>query len=180
MSTEIINYRPSWQVLRVSFLKENNPFGGLITPDGAHDAIARMNNYILDAKPSGRIPQYVADEISLMDNTIEQEYAARIYRVINFLTATLNGLAEQDYLQHLVDLKSYSDSLHSELNLPLVDAMAASWNWDVVQYEMETIWRRERSWFMAILSDMRQRVVEKDKTGTYMNQFIAIMTEINR
>ena len=53
-SSEVLNYRPSWQVLRVSTLKENNPYGGMATPTGAQDAIDRLTNYITDADPSSR------------------------------------------------------------------------------------------------------------------------------
>ena len=181
-SSEVLNYRPSWQVLRVSTLKENNPYGGMATPTGAQDAIDRLTNYITDADPSQQLPSasYVAEEITRMGNTLEEEYAVRIFRVYKFLVATTNGIISDPTKTHVRMIRQAADDLSLRLNLRLVDQAASKWNWDVVRYELETLWRRERSWFMAIDADMKERVVEKDKSASNMMTFIALMREVNR
>ena len=39
MSLDIVVFRPSWQVMRVSCLVEYNPYGGLLTATGADDSL---------------------------------------------------------------------------------------------------------------------------------------------
>lgn len=179
MSLDIVNYRPSWQRLRCSTLKEHNPYGGMATVDGSTDAIMRMWNYINDATPQVNA-QYTQEEISRANTTLDVEHACRVYRVYQFLQATVNGLASQRGLAHLNDIRAHIKQLQSQVDLSLVTKAANSWNWQFVQYELEQMFISERYWFIAIRDDMTERVVEKNKTGTEMTTFIAIMDEVNR
>ena len=182
MAIDIINYRPSWQKLRVSTLSEYNPYGGMSMYDGAKDGIARMLNYINDADPSKQLPEnsYVAEEITRMRTTQVEEYYARIYRVNRFLVAAHNGMSR---IQNKVDvLDLIADAINTvepHLNLKAGDSYAKKSNWDVVRFELEEMWRQERGWFIAIQDDMRERIVEKDKQADEMMTFIAIMKEVN-
>ena len=182
MSIDIINYRPSWQKLRVSTLSEYNPYGGMAMYDGAKDGIARMLNYIKDADPSQQLPEnsYVAAEMTRMGTTQVEEYYARVYRVNRFLVAAHNGMLR---LQNKADvLEVIQDGINvvqPHINLKAADNYASKWSWDVVRFELEELWRQERGWFIAIQDDMRERVVEKSKTADDMVTFIAIMKEVN-
>lgn len=180
-SIDIVNYRPSWQVMRVSTLSENNPYGGMVTPEGSQDGIQRMLNYIEDANPQKQLPSggYVAAEIERMQVTLEQEYAARIYRVFRFLTSTVNGMISDQTKHHIDDIQLIKGQLEPRLNMKLVNQYADQWNWEVIRFELEELWRQERHWFMAIDADMRQRVVEKNKSAEEMMTFISLMKEVN-
>ena len=182
MAIDIINYRPSWQKLRVSTLAEYNPYGGMSMYDGAKDGIARMLNYINDADPSKQLPEdsYVAGEITRMRTTQVEEYYARVYRVNRFLVAAHNGMSRIQNKADVLDLITSAISMvEPHINLKAADSYAAKWDWDVVRFELEELWRQERGWFIAIQDDMRERVVEKDKQADEMMTFIAIMKEVN-
>lgn len=181
-SIDIINYRPGWQRLRVSTLAVNNPYGGMTTPDGAMDAIARMQNYIADTVvDSGAVPGYVIDEVERMRNTVEEEHAARVYRVYRFLTATINGLRQWAVVDesNIRKIRETALLLQPQINLKLAQKAADYWNWNVVRYELETMWRQERYWFTAIEADMKERVQEKGKSAKNMLDFIGIIEEVN-
>ena len=182
MSIDVVNYRPSWQKLRVSTLVEHNPYGGMSTYDGAVDGINRMFNYINDADPSQQLPEgsYVAGEITRMRTTQVEEYYARVYRVNRFLVAAINGMTRNPAKADvLVKLREAHAIVEPHVSLKHVDSYASKWDWDVVRFELEELWRQERAWFIAISDDMRQRVVEKDKQADEMMTFIAIMRDVN-
>lgn len=175
MSLDIVIFRPSWQVMRVSCLKENNPYGGMLTTTGADDAINRLNNYINAAQNND--PTVVAEN-TRMQLTNEEEYACRIYRVANFLQATINGIVGQN-LPHVVNLQNYERQLVPLTNHSLVTKVANKWNWDVVRFEVTDLWIKERSWFMAILNDMEERIKEKSNDSADIRSFYQIMVEVN-
>ena len=175
MSLDIVIFRPSWQVMRVSCLKENNPYGGMLTPTGADDALNRLNNYILAATQSS--PELIAEN-TRMQLSNEEEYSCRIYRVANFLQATVNGLVGLN-LPHVADIQQYETKLVPLINRSLVTKVANKWNWDVVRFELEDIWIKERSWFMAILVDMEERIKEKNNDSTDILTFHNLLLEIN-
>lgn len=182
MGIDVVNYRPSWQKLRVSTLSEHNPYGGMSSFDGAVDGINRMFNYIKDADPAQQLPEnsYVAGEITRMRTTQVEEYYARVYRVNRFLVASINGMSRNPTKTDvLAKLREAQAIVEPHVSLSYVDKYAAKWDWDVVRFELEELWRQERAWFIAISDDMRQRVVEKDKTAYDMVTFIAIMKEVN-
>ena len=182
MSIDVVNYRPSWQKLRVSTLAEYNPYGGMSSFDGVVDGIARMLNYIKDTDPSKQLPEdsYVSGEITRMRTTQVEEYYARVYRVNRFLVAAINGMSRNPTKADvLAKLKEAHDIVEPHVSLKHVDSYAAKWDWDVVRFELEELWRQERGWFIAIQDDMRERVVEKDKQADEMMTFIAIMREVN-
>lgn len=173
MSLDIVIFRPSWQVMRVSCLVEYNPYGGLLTVTGADDSLNRLNNYI-NAKD-----ETVTAEIIRMQSNEEEEHACRIYRVLNFLQATINGLRGQN-LPHLQTLQDFTTALTPQLNNSLVVKAANKWDWDVVYSEAEDMWIKERSWFMAILNDMIERIKEKHNDSAELKQFYNILVKINR
>ena len=182
MAIDIINYRPSWQKLRVSTLAEYNPYGGMSSFDGAVDGINRMFNYIMDSDPSKQLPEnsYVGGEITRMRTTQVEEYYARVYRVNRFLVAAINGMSRNPTKAAVLEkLNEAHGIVEPHVSLKHVDSYAAKWNWDVVRFELEELWRQERRWFIAIQDDMRERVVEKDKQADEMMTFIAIMREVN-
>lgn len=170
-------YRASWQKLRVSMLREYNEYSGFLTPDGALDGINRFNNYIEDANPSSVAP-YVKEECARMASLFSTEYSTRVFRVWNYMHATINGLTSLN-LPHRVTMQQYYDELENKLNQTAVVAMSDHWNWDVVKEEMTTMWIVERVWFTRIYDDFYQRIVEKDQTAPDMLKFKSIMDEIN-
>lgn len=171
-------YRPSWQKLRVSTLKEHNPYGGMTTVEGAQDAMSRFDNYINDALPG--IVQYVDEEIFRMRTSRSLEYDVRIYRVLNFMQATVNGLVSQPGMTHIANLNAYIQQLNEQVNHSSVVKMSNLWRWPVVKFELEKLWIEERYWFLAIRADMQERIIEKDKTNPDMLTFVGLMDEINR
>lgn len=172
MSLDIVIFRPSWQVMRVSCLKENNPYGGLLTPTGAEDAINRLNNYINDASA------IVTVESWRMQLTDEEENACRIYRVANFLQATINGIVGQN-LPHVVQLQQFEAQLKPLNNHSLVTKVANKWDWEVVRFELEDLWIKERSWFMAIVVDIEERIKEKNNDSPELMYFYRLLLEVN-
>lgn len=170
--SDIVNYRPSWQRLRCSTLREFNPYGGMLTPDGATDAVSRMTNYINDS---------VVDEIEnvRMSFTTDEEHACRVRRVYSFLQATVNGLVSQPGLNHIGMVREHMLSLQPQIDLALVQKAANKWNWDVVRFELETMWREDRMWYVVIYNDMKERLEEKGKTAPSMMHFIGLMNEVN-
>jgi len=172
MSLDVVIFRPSWQVMRVSTLKENNPYGGLLTVAGADDAINRLNNYISDVSPQ------TTAENTRMQITDDEEYACRIYRVSNFLQATINGIVSQN-LPHTPMLRAYADQLHPLTNNHLVMKVANKWDWDVVRFELEDLWIKERSWFSAILTDIEERIKEKNNDSPELLYFHRLLQEVN-
>ena len=177
---DIISYRPSWQKLRCSTLTESNPYGGMLTPDGATDAINRMTNYINDARPTSNYPpEYVSEELARMNITLEEEHACRVYRVYTFLQATVNGLISQPGLNHMQAIKQTAAKLRGQINMPAVQRAANKWNWEVVRFELETLWREDRMWFIEIYNDMKERYQEKGKDSPQMLKFIGMMNQVN-
>ena len=169
--SDIVNYRPSWQRLRCSTLREHNPYGGMLTPDGATDALNRMTNYINGS----------ADEIEnvRMGITTEEEHACRVDRVYTFLLATVNGLISQPGLTHIGMVREHMLGIRPQMNLPIVQRVANKWNWDVVRFELETMWREDRMWYVIIYNDMKERLEEKGKKSPPMLHFIGLMNEVN-
>ena len=173
MSLDIVIFRPSWQVMRVSCLKENNPYGGMLTPTGAEDAINRLNNYInnvTDVAAQG--------EITRMKETADEEVACRIYRVHNFLQTTINGIRSQ-HLPHVEQIQTYVNQLYPQQNNSLVTKAANKWDWDVVRFELEDLWIKERSWFAAILVDIEERIKEKNNDSQDLLYFHRLLLEVN-
>lgn len=176
-----ILYRPSWQRLRVSCLAENNPYGGMVTSVGANDAMSRMLNYINDADASAaNIPEYTASEISSMNLTPEIEKAGRMYRVANFMQATINGLISQPGHSDANQMKNFYDSVQHGTNMNLVAEYGSKWRWEVVRAELEQMFIAERYWFTAIRADMTERIKEKGNKSEELFYFVGIMDEINR
>ena len=183
MAMEVVNYRPSWQKLRCSTLALYNPYGGITTAAGADDAVKRFENYIEDANPAKQLgpDDYVALEITRMKITQEEEYSCRLFRVANYLRASINGLSSQEIYEPITQvLRVEYDKVYESINLHHVQRVSDNWNWEPIKVEMEKIWREERYWFTAIYDDMQERIKEKKKTGDDMFKFIAILDEINR
>ena len=175
-----ILYRPSWQRLRVSCLAENNPYGGMSVSVGASDAMSRMQNYINDSSNSTSIPEYTAAEIRSMNLTPEIEKAGRMYRVANFMQATVNGLISQPGHSDANQMKNSYDNVQSGTNMNLVSEYASKWRWEVVRAELEQMFIAERYWFTAIRADMTERIKEKGNKSEELFYFVGIMDEINR
>lgn len=170
-------YRPSWQKLRVSTLKEHNPYGGMTTEAGANDALSRMENYITDVQAEA---PYVLEECKAMNISLVQEAACRVYRVNSFLSSTINGLSGTSMPGYLDSLRSYQHNLTPIINVHAVQQVEDGWNWNVVRTELTDMWIAERMWFLIIREDMQQRIVEKNQTAPSMLMFTSIMDEINR
>lgn len=183
MALDIVNYRPSWQKLRVSTLAVNNPYGGITTESGATDALERFSNYVEDANPSKplKTDSYTYIENTAMKLTPYEEYACRIFRVTNFLGASINGLkALPQYAPIVGALQEWYDDYILKADNHSVQTAAEKWNWEPIEYELEKLWRVERFWFTAIDIDMKERVKEKGKSAQEMMIFISIMERINR
>ena len=175
MSLDVVIFRPSWQVMRVSCLVENNPYGGMQNPTGSEDSINRLNNYINAVWTDDAT---VSTENTRMNLTQQEEFACRVYRVSGFLAATINGLRGQ-HLPHLEQVQKYADQLHPLLDPHSVQQVANKWDWDVVRFELEDLWIKERSWFMAVLTDMEERIKEKGNKSVELFYFHRLLLEVN-
>lgn len=191
-------YRPSWQRLRVSCLSKNNALGGFTTTTGTTDNLNRLNNYIEDANPTNpsngiETPAYVTQECVRMKFTLEQEYACRVWRVLNMMNATHMGFSGQGLKGSPMDraVVEFRDLIQPGYNGNVVDRATTKWDWDVVQFELEELWRNERYWFDAIWDDLyrRQKVATKRRrkegdlvtnTRPELIRFVDIMERVNR
>lgn len=157
-------YRPSWQKLRVSFLAQNHPNFGFNTEAGTHDNLQRLNNYIQDADPRlhvtpQSIPEYVNVENIRMGLTLEEEYACRVWRALNLLNAVRMGYTGQGKVGTPMDVAvaDYRDKLSDLHNGSAVMRAENGWRMEIVQFEFEDMWRRERYWFTRIHQDLKRR-----------------------
>lgn len=187
-------YRPSWQKLRVSCLAENNQLGGFNTDVGTQDNLQRLNNYLIDASDVNNVPDYVAQENLRMNITLEQEYACRVWRVLNMLNAVRMGYQGQRKGGSPMDVAvgEFRDAIQPQHQGGLVAQAEDRWNWEVVQAELEDMWISERIWFTRIYSDLNRRrkvatkrrwragVDDVTETRTELVHFMAIADEINR
>lgn len=191
-------YRPSWQRLRVSFLSENNPFGGFTSIVGTDDNLRRLNNYIFDAfsktNEMAAAPAYVQAECARMKMALNEEFACRVWRGINLLNATHMGFSGMGLVGSEMDKEvvAYRDVLQSYYSTSDVQRSEANWNWDVVQFELEELWRNERYWFTKIYESLtkRNKTATKrrartggpqvDATRPELQKFLAIMEAVNR
>lgn len=178
MALDTILYRPSWQRLRASCLHDYNPYGGMNTAVGAEDAIIRLENYIQDANPKVSPPQYTTIECRSMKIPMDIEYAGRIYRVTNFLQATINGLISQQGIYHMQSVKDYYDTLVPLSDNSKVAQYATKWDWNVIQQELSDMFVAERYWFMSIYEDMQQRLKEKKNDSQELHYFIGLIEKI--
>lgn len=191
-------YRPSWQRLRVSFLQENHPNGGFTTLAGTDDNLKRLNNYIFDAfVRSGEMAAaapYVQAECARMRQSLDEEFASRTWRGINLLNATRMGFSGMGLKGSEMDqaVEQYRNVLQDYYDPHHVMSAEASWNWEVVQFELEELWRNERYWFTKIydsLTKRNTRAVKRraksggpqvDQTRPELQTFLTLMTDINR
>jgi hypothetical protein len=186
-------YRPSWQKLRVSFLAANHPMQGFNTEQGTDDNLKRLHNYISDAG-SNPAPLYVQQEALRMDFSIEEEYACRVWRGLNLLNATHMGYQGQGKSGWAMDVAviDYRNSLQEVYDGHVTLRADNKWNWDVVQFELEEMWRTERYWFTKIYDDLdrRRKVATKrrnvaggpgvEQTRKELLRFLALMEQVNR
>lgn len=172
-------YRPSWQKLRVSCIKDYNQFGGFQTADGATDNLNRLTNYLNDAASIGKgAAEYAAQEAFSMGYSISVEWNVRLYRIWNFIGSVINGFANQR-LPHMATIREYYQSVTDIVNTSPVVYASDHWNWKVVEEELKQLWITERVWFQRIYDDMKERIVEKDQTTPDMLKFKGLMDAIN-
>ena len=190
---KLVLYRPSWQRLRVSCIANNNAYNGFTTLAGTQDNCARLENYVNDARPHS-LAEYTKTENDAMKLTAEEELASRVYRVYNLLTATRMGYSGMHLTGSDLDrvVVQFRDSLVDDYSAGLVDKAAAKWNWDVAQYELETMWREDNYWFEAIYRDLGRRVYvaarkrrrdtggvnDTDQTRAELLRFVGMMDAI--
>lgn len=170
-----ILYRPSWQRLRVSFLAANHPMGGFNTVDGTANNLKRLSNYLADAgfNDDKRVALWTQIENGRFNYDPDTELALRLYRAINLLNATRMGYSGQNKSSTQQDLavKQYRNSLqpHYDSHTAMlaedrfINARTGFNGWDVVQYELETMWREDRYWFTAIHKDLAARAYRADR-----------------
>jgi hypothetical protein len=194
MSSKTVLYRPSWQRLRVSCLGVNHPNGGFTTTEGTQDNLNRLNNYLTDAAVELTIPEYVAQENLRMGFTDDEEFACRVWRILNLLNATRMGYSGQGQKGSPMDVavEQYRDSIQGLYDGSTVVKATPKWNWDVVQFELEELWRNERFWFTAIYDDLsrRNKVAGKRReraggpqvaqTRPELQKFLSLMEAVNR
>lgn len=187
MPSTTVLYRPSWQRLRVSFLSTNHPEGGFTTIAGTNDNLKRLDNYLHDGNPE-HVADWTKAENLRMGFTDEEEYACRIWRALNLLNAVRMGYSGQMKRgsDHDEAVRQYRDSIQPLYNGNVVVIATRDWKWDVVQYELETMWREDRFWFTAIYTDLRARAYragrKRDITSTRgdLLHMIEIMDAVNR
>lgn len=184
-------YRPSWQKLRVSCLAQNHPQGGFNTNEGTQDNLMRLNNYIGDA---ASLVEGVKQENLRMGFTQEEEYACRIWRVLNLLNAVRMGYHGIGRVGTPGDeaVRKYRDSVQLQHDGGRVVTAENKWNWDVVQTELEELWVVERVWFTRVYNDLNRRrkvatnrrkkvgTNDVDATRPELIKFLTLMEEINR
>lgn len=132
-------YRPSWQALRISFLKENCANGGWTTTTGAKENLESLQHYVFATEE--RIKFQALTEARSMDYSDRAETSARIFRGINLLNATRMGYSGQGRAGSVMDImvRDFRDGLQNlqTMNyfreLELIDE---KWNWDQVEREL--------------------------------------------
>lgn len=165
----------------MSCVTEHNPYGGISTSDGTLDAFKRIDNYIEDANPSNKtFPKYTQDEITAMGITPYIEYHGRIFRTYNFFQATYNGLINEKGNVHLKDMLRWKKIYEQLCDTDAIVEYVNAWDWNVIRTELEKLWIEDNYWFQAILDDMEERIVEKDKTADDMMTFYNLCLDINR
>ena len=182
----------------MSFLQENHPNGGFVTEAGTDDNLKRLNNYIFDAHTPGfemaAAPAYVQAECVRMRTSLEEEFACRIWRGINLLNATRMGYSGMGLRGSPMDqaVEQYRNVIQDYYDPHNVQSPENSWNWDVVQFELEEMWRNERYWFTKIYASLTKRNKtafkrraesggpQVDQTRPELQKFLSIMEAVNR
>lgn len=174
-------YRPSWQSLRVSLLKENRLDGGWTTVAGTEANIVQLERYV-----SGYTSEYrqtMIDESRAMGYGTEHEECARLYRVINCLNAVRMGnsgqglkgssqdksvLGARDYFQGMQTI-----NYHRHLSFA-----AKRWDWGVVKRELQ--WMRFSPDSEAVYKSLAERIRKSPSMGDRpeLATFMQLMEEV--
>ena len=91
-------------------------------------------------------------------------------------------------------VRQYRDYIQESYDGSLVVKLDARWDWDVIQFELEELWRRENFWFLKIYADLSRRrkvggrrreaavgdVDDVENTRPELLKFLRFMDAINR
>jgi hypothetical protein len=175
-------YRPSWQLLRVSFLKDNRNDGGWTTGEGTRKNLSELYAYTL-ATDNHRFNGLLL-ECSTMGWSEEYEYAARLYRAINCLNAVRMGYSGQGLRGAQIDdlvlaqrnefQSKQTVSYHRQLTFA-----AARWDWRIVKKELEHILSVSRMSFDQIEENLLGRRNKSNITNRpELDKFLNLLDEV--
>jgi len=132
-------YRPSWQALRVSFLKENRNDGGWTTATGTEANLYRLVDYVsLNAETVDEF----ALEAKSMGYGVRQEEAVRLYRAINCLNAVRMGNSGQGDAgssrdQVVLEVRDSFQRMQTPRYHEFLTYASVRWDWRVVKQELQ-------------------------------------------
>lgn len=173
-------YRPSWQALRVSFLKEHRDDGGWTTMEGTRSNLVKIIAYV-----HGVEPFYTCEsESASMGYKVEHEYDARLYRAINCLNAVRMGYSgagtsgsDPDYF--VLDTRDKLQKMQTVNYHRYLTYASKRWDWRVVKTELRQMVDATPSDFQNIQKNLITRTKGKDmRNRPELETFLRIMEEV--
>jgi hypothetical protein len=150
-------YRPSWQALRVSMLKEYQAEGGWTSFTGTRQNLNLLETYI--SEPDDECGMV---ESAIMGWTTNIEMSVRYYRVLNCLAAVRMGYSGQgekgSSCDKIVHARREAFSSYAPVGYARDLITAESlWKWSAIAMELGTQYRNDRSSFEAVKKNLAQR-----------------------
>jgi hypothetical protein len=175
-------YRPSWQALRVSFLKENREDGGWTTQTGTDANLHLLDNYVVG---DGNFMMQALNEARAMGYEEKHEYAARLYRAINCLNAVRMGNSGQGRAvspedKAVLEARNHYQACQTVVYHELLTYASVRWDWRVVRRELQNMIDGTPNDFAAIEKSLKARM---ERTAAMrkrpeLNTFLLIMKEV--
>jgi hypothetical protein len=175
-------YRPSWQVLRVSFLKGNRKDGGWTTGEGTRKNLAEIDAYV---HGSGRFQDQLLIEASTMGWSEQHEMAARLYRTINCLNAVRMGYSGQGLKGSIIDdlVLDVRNKFQSEQTISYHRQLTFAtqrWDWRIIKKELEWVYSVSRMTFDEVENNLFWRMKKAQETANRpeLEVFLRLMDEV--
>jgi len=174
-------YRPSWQSLRVSFLKDNRNDGGWTTGEGARKNLTELEAYVKGYSPFDTSIQFEPQQMGYRG---VHEEAARLYRAINCLNAVRMGYSGQgvseSIIDHLVlDQRNMYQMRQTVTYHQMLSYAAARWDWRVVKDELAHLLSVSHLAFDRIEENLLVRQKKSNiATRPELTTFLSLMDEV--
>lgn len=168
-----LQYRPSWQGLRVGFKAQHDQRGGWTTSEGTEFNLDMLKYYVRLEEPGIRMQ--ARQEALAMGYTLEQEAAVRLYRGINLLNAVRMGNSGQgtkDTTHDLMVLATRNEFQKMQTAMYMKDLSIAcmTWNWEVIEQELRFQYKTNEKLYKDIFKDLQARVAASQKKGSLKNR----------
>jgi hypothetical protein len=177
-------YRPHWQSLRVSLLKENRNDGGWTTMEGTEANLKTLLDY--NVCPDLASFSQRLTEAEVMGYQEKHEIDARLYRTINCLNAVRMGNSgmgtkgsRQDAL--VLAARNFYQGRQTAMYHQYLTYAAVRWDWRVVERELLEIWDMGdyQGNFEHIETNLKARMKDKKSTARpELFTFMALMEKV--